>query len=167
MPNPGTRAAAAQGRRQGDRQEGSGKETSCPMQAQFPPGLQQWKPVNMQTCYKCWRKHQRSSQQTSQPEVEFYINHIAAGLPIQHLSLDMQDVSRVVSIDNHCMSMFCAPAARGIVAVATDVVCRITFSATVNPEVMPYFSSSLNTPKPRIADCKNNNTACQNGDKRA
>ena len=45
------------------------------------------------------------------------------------------------------------PAARGIVAVATEVVCRITFSPMLKPEVIPYRSSTRKTPNPSTADC--------------
>jgi hypothetical protein len=46
-----------------------------------------------------------------------------------------------------------SPAASGIVAVATEVVWRITFSATLKPDVIPYRSSSRKSPNPRTADC--------------
>jgi len=45
------------------------------------------------------------------------------------------------------------PAARGIVAVATAVVCTMTMSVTVN-EPKPARWSSLKVPKPRIALCR-------------
>ena len=46
------------------------------------------------------------------------------------------------------------PAAKGIVAVATEVVCKITFSPMLNPEVIPYRSRTRKTPNPSTADCK-------------
>ena len=45
------------------------------------------------------------------------------------------------------------PAARGMVAVATAVVCTITFSSSVKPRNARYRPSALNSPNPRMADC--------------
>mmetsp|Transcript_7635 Transcript_7635/g.22605 ORF Transcript_7635/g.22605 Transcript_7635/m.22605 type:complete len:311 (+) Transcript_7635:1794-2726(+) len=44
------------------------------------------------------------------------------------------------------------PAARGIVAVATAVVCTITFSATVKSRRNPILCPALKSPKPSTAD---------------
>lgn len=46
------------------------------------------------------------------------------------------------------------PAARGIVAVATEVVCTMTFSSTVKPFMQLKQCRTLKTPKPKMADCK-------------
>ena len=47
-----------------------------------------------------------------------------------------------------------SPAARGIVAVATEVVCTITFSSTVKPFMQSKQCSTLKTPNPKMADCR-------------
>lgn len=46
------------------------------------------------------------------------------------------------------------PAARGMVAVATEVVCTMTFSSTVKPFMQSKQCRTLKTPKPKMADCK-------------
>lgn len=49
------------------------------------------------------------------------------------------------------------PAARGMVAVATDVVCKMTFSPMLKADVIPYRSKTRNTPNPSTADCMRTN----------
>lgn len=56
--------------------------------------------------------------------------------------------------DYICRFAWNIPAARGIVAVATEVVWTMTFSSIVKPFMQSKHCSTLNTPKPRIADCK-------------
>mmetsp|Transcript_45625 Transcript_45625/g.116749 ORF Transcript_45625/g.116749 Transcript_45625/m.116749 type:complete len:215 (+) Transcript_45625:597-1241(+) len=46
------------------------------------------------------------------------------------------------------------PAASGIVAVATAVVCTITFSAALKPAAQPRPRSRRKKPKPSSADCR-------------